>query len=226
MNINFKKIRTYIKRESRLTTSQRFALENYWMQFGLTPETGLINFEEVFSRQAPKILEIGFGMGESLFTIAKTMPDHDFIGIEVHRPGIGALLTKLEKEAITNVRVYNADAIEILSRCIPDNSLEKILIFFPDPWPKRRHHKRRLIQKEFMGLLHSKLKSRGELHLATDWEEYALQMMKVISMMKEFKNVNGDGQFSSRSVYRVLTKFEKRGEKLGHRIWDLFFVKI
>ena len=165
-------------------------------------------------------------MGQSLLEQAKKHPDKDFIGVEVHRPGVGSLLSALDAQEIENVRIYNVDANDVLAQCIPNDSLELIQIFFPDPWPKKKHHKRRLIQGHFVELLATKLKAGGKLHLATDWQDYAEHMMAVMSAQTQFSNSAGANEFSKRPEYRPKTKFEKRGEKLGHGVWDLIFCRV
>jgi tRNA (guanine-N7-)-methyltransferase len=192
-------------------------------KFGLNLDDQEVNFSKIFGRQAPVNLEIGFGVGESLVTMAANNPNEDFIGIEVYRSGVSSLMEKVAAFNLTNVRVYYADAVEVLRCCIPDNSIDKILIFFPDPWPKRRHHKRRIIQKEFIELVRIKLKNKGCLHLATDWQEYAQHMLQVLSLFSEFHNIAQDGNFSPRPHYRPVTKFERRGEKLDHKTWELIY---
>src|SRR6185437_8905833 len=207
-----RRIRSFVRRDGRMTDAQRLAIETCWPSVGLHLQDGIINFDKVFNRQAPRVLEIGFGSGHSLLAAAKAHLDHDFIGIETHQPGIGTLLHHIQAEQLTNIRVYYADAVEVLNQCIPDHSLDIMQIFFPDPWRKRRHHKRRLIQPEFVSLVAKKLKPGGELHLATDWEDYALHMMRVMSASADFKNACGEGKYAERSSQRpVITKFEQRG---------------
>ena len=171
------------------------------------------------------MLEIGFGMGQSLVAMAAAAPEKNFIGVEVHLPGVGRLLHSMEDEGVDNIRVYCHDAVEILNDCIDDASLDTVQIFFPDPWHKKRHHKRRLIQPDFVDLLCRKLKPGGVLHLATDWENYAEQMMEVLSANTQLRNQAGEGEFAPRPDHRPLTKFERRGERLGHGVWDLLFKK-
>ncbi len=228
MENNFmRRIRSFVRRDSRMTDAQRQALETCWPKVGLDVRDGFIHFDEVFKRQARRVIEIGFGSGHSLLAAAKAHLDYDFIGIETHQPGIGTLLQHIQAEQLNHIRIFYADAVEVLNQCIPDQSIDILQIFFPDPWRKRRHHKRRLIQPEFVSLVAKKLKKNGEWHLATDWEDYALHMMKVLSSSVEFKNAYGEGKYAERSSQRpVVTKFEQRGENAGHRIWELLFNKI
>lgn len=223
--IHMRRIRSFVRRDSRMTEAQRRAFDELWPEVGLELENP-INYFEVFQREAPRILEIGFGSGHSLLAMAKTHPNQDFIGIETHLPGIGALMQGIQTEEIKNIRIYYADAVEVLHRSIPEKSLDTIQIFFPDPWPKRRHHKRRLIQSSFVNLITTKLKIGGTLHLATDWEHYGQEMMKVLSEAKELRNLAGDTQFANRSSQRpIVTKFEQRGKASGRQIWELQFSK-
>lgn len=220
-----RRIRSFVRRDSRLTAAQRDALETLWPQFGLQLTAGMLDFPTVFQRKAPCILEIGFGGGQSLLATAKAHPEQDFIGIETHQPGIGALLLNIQIHQLTNIRIYYADAVEVLSQCIPEKSLQGIQLFFPDPWPKRRHHKRRLIQTEFVKLLITKLQPGGELHLATDWQDYAKEMLQVLSSFSELTNRVGIGHFAQRSSQRpIITKFEQHGKRAGRDIFELQFV--
>ena len=221
-----RKIRSFVKREGRLTKGQAAALERTWPRMGLTHEQGLLDLDTVFGRQAPTVLEIGFGMGKSLVAMAQAAPDKNFIGIEVHRPGVGACLMDAEEANLTNLRVYEHDAVEVLHDCIADNSLATVQVFFPDPWHKKRHHKRRLIQPEFVEALRKKLAIGGVLHLATDWENYAEHMLEVMSTASNWRNLAADNTYIPRPQERPLTKFEQRGERLGHGVWDLKFERI
>lgn len=219
-----RRIRSFVRRDGRMTEAQHRALEKCWPQYGLQLVNGMIDFKTVFNRDASRILEIGFGSGHSLLAMAEAHPEQDFIGIETHQPGIGTLLLNINALQVNNIRIFYADAVEVLTQCIPDKSLDAVQLFFPDPWPKRRHHKRRLIQSEFVNLLATKLKPGGVLHMATDWQDYAEHMMKVLSSAANFENIAGIGQFSSRSEHRpVMTKFEQRGEHSGREIWELQF---
>lgn len=222
-NIHFRKICSFVRREGRLTKAQQKALHELWPLFGLFYTEEKIDVDQLFNRRAETILEIGFGMGASLIEQAIISPQKNFLGIEVYSSGIGSILNAIEKNKLNNIRIYHHDAVEVLQQCIPDESLDKIQIFFPDPWPKTRHHKRRLIQSEFANLLCKKLKPNGILHLATDWQNYADEMLNILSCIKTLKNLAGQHQFHPRPEDRPLTKFEKRGEQLGHPIWDLLF---
>ena len=220
-----RRIRSFVRREGRMTTGQKKAFDTLWSVYGLDPGETLADIHAPFGRQAPVVLEIGFGMGGSLAQQAAEQPHIDFIGIEVHRPGVGHLLSLIGAQALTNVRLYCADAVEVLNHCIPNESLSGVQVFFPDPWPKKRHHKRRLIQTPFVQLLAAKLQARGTLHLATDWENYAEHMLQVMNSCAEYANTSTDGLFVKRPASRPLTKFESRGQRLGHGVWDLVFCK-
>ena len=217
-------IRSFVRREGRMTTSQQRALDRLWPQFGVEPGTP-IDPTALFGRTAPTHLEIGFGMGHALFELATQHPEEDYIGIEVHRPGVGRLLDEVEKNGIQNIRLIKHDAIEALQQ-IPENSLDSVMLFFPDPWHKKRHHKRRIVQANFVQSLFERLKPGGLFHLATDWEEYAEWMMEVVSQHSGLTNRAGTGKFSPRPDSRPVTKFEKRGIRLGHGVWDLLFEKL
>ena len=217
-------IRSYVVRGGRLTPSQQKAIESQWPRFGLERGQGEVGREQLFGRHAPLVLEIGFGMGDSLVEMARRHPEQDFIGVDVHLPGIGTLLRGIQEHELENVRVCQDDAKQLLSEAIADGGLDRVLVFFPDPWHKKRHHKRRLIQPDFVQLLRRKLAPGGILHLATDWENYAEQMMEVLSAAEGFQNCFGPGQFAHQHD-RPVTKFEKRGQRLGHGVWDLLFTR-
>lgn len=217
-------IKSYVVRSGRLTHSQEKALKTLWPVYGLSRDMGPLNVEETFSNNQPLVLEIGFGMGDSLAQMAQKNPQKNYIGVEVHPPGVGNLLRRLNEYELNNVRIYQDDAKLILQDCIADNSLEVVQIFFPDPWHKKRHHKRRLIQSEFIAQLLPKIKAGGLIHLATDWENYAEQMMQVLSECQALENSAGDNNFATQAQ-RPQTKFQRRGEKLGHGVWDLIFKK-
>ena len=219
-------IRSFVRREGRITVAQQRALESLWPRFGVTPGTAGLDLDLLFGRHAPRIFEIGFGMGDSLLACASTHPEIDYLGVEVHRPGIGGVLRKLDELNLSNVRVIDGDALEVLRRHISDASFDAIYLFFPDPWPKKRHHKRRLVQPEFMALAHAKLKLGGRLHFATDWESYAQHMLEVVAATPQFRNTAGTGKFASSPGDRPETKFERRGRALGHGVWDLIAEKV
>lgn len=221
-----RKIRSFVLREGRMTPRQQQALQAHWSQYGLTLTESPLDLTEVFGNTHPVVLEIGFGMGASLVTMASQQPEHNFIGIEVHRPGIGACLADMTEQSVENLRLYNHDAVEVLKQSIPEASLSRVQIYFPDPWHKKKHHKRRLIQPEFVNLLLSRLKPSGHLHLATDWQHYAEHMLEVLSAHSALRNMSPTGDYIERPDYRPITKFEKRGHRLGHGVWDLLFEKI
>ncbi len=216
-------IRSYVLRQGRSSPAQKAALNNYWPQYGLRCEDGLLESSQAFGRCANIILEIGFGNGDSLIEQAKQQPENNFIGIEVHSPGVGSLLQKIVKESIDNIRIYQEDALSVLTQCIADNSLSSIQIFFPDPWHKKRHHKRRLINASFRDLVAQKLQHHGIVHLATDWQDYAQQMMAVFSETDLFENC--PILENHPAAKRIITKFEQRGIERGHDIWDMMFTK-
>jgi len=220
-----RKIRSFVRREGRITAGQQRALQNLWPRYGLAADAPL-DLASIFGRGAPCTLEIGFGNGDALATMAEQQPDTDFIGIEVHRPGVGRLLQQLDEHALTNVRVMREDAVQVLNTCFPDNSLDRLLLFFPDPWHKKRHHKRRIVQPAFIELLTRKIKPGGILHMATDWEDYAEHMLEVMGQSAAFRNCAGAGNYSLRPDYRPVTKFERRGQRLGHGVWDLLYERI
>lgn len=217
-------IRSYIQRQGRLTSGQRTALKTLWPIYGLATNQPL-DAAAAFEREAPVVLEIGFGNGESLVQMAADEPDTNFVGIEVHLPGIGHLLLQMRERAIGNVRVYCADAVEILSRNVNDGSLTGVNLFFPDPWPKKRHHKRRLVTADFLRLLARKLKAGGFFHTATDWQDYAEQMLQILEACPELVNKAGRNRYANRPPTRPQTKFETRGQGRGHLVWDLVFTR-
>jgi tRNA (guanine-N7-)-methyltransferase len=223
MEHGFTHIRSFVHRRGHITQGQRLALETLAQKWVIEFEPRPLEFGALFGRTAPVILEIGFGMGETTAAIAKSRPQDNFLGVEVFNAGVGALLTRIESEQIGNIRILQHDVVEVLQSMIPADSLDGVHIYFPDPWPKTRHHKRRLIQPAFVELLASKLKPGAYLHLATDWEHYALQMLDVLSGQPSLANTC-DG-FCPRPDYRPLTKFEARGLRLGHGVWDLIFKK-
>jgi tRNA (guanine-N7-)-methyltransferase len=221
-----RRIRSFVRREGRFTAAQRKALEQYWPRYGLDPGARLLDLDRTFGRRAERYLEIGFGNGDTLASMASLNPDVDYLGIEVHRPGVGQVLNRLRDEGIGNVRLICADAVEVLRHNIPDQSLNGVFLFFPDPWPKKRHHKRRIVQPEFLQLVRRKLYPEGYIHMATDWEDYAHHMLAMLAEAPGFQNATSAGGFAERPVYRPVTRFERRGQRLGHGVWDLVFRRI
>lgn len=226
-----RKIRSFVRREGRLTKGQQRALDQLFPLYGLKPdENEQINFASIFNNEHPVHLEIGFGNGQSLTHMADSLPEVNFVGIEVHRPGVGNALLQIEKQSLENVRVICEDAVDVINHHIPDNSLAAVYIFFPDPWHKKRHHKRRLVQVDFIETLKTKLQPGGILHFATDWEDYAWHMLEVMHQVEGFENLakyapDSQNGFCPRPDYRPVTKFEQRGLRLGHGVWDLIFKK-
>ncbi|NVD99880.1 tRNA (guanosine(46)-N7)-methyltransferase TrmB [Massilia sp. BJB1822] len=217
------RIRSFVTRAGRLSTGQERALNDLGPKFLVEYAKAPLNAEQTFGRKAPVILEIGFGMGGTTAHIAKHMPEKDFIGVEVHTPGVGSLLKLIGEENLSNLRIIQHDAVEVLNNMIQPGTLAGVHVFFPDPWHKARHNKRRLIQAPFVKLLTDRLAPGGYLHCATDWQEYAEQMLEVLGAEEGLQNT-ADG-YAPQPAYRPLTKFENRGLKLGHGVWDLVFVK-
>ena len=220
-----RRIKSYVIRGKK-TASQQRNYEQYWPTYGCQVEDGLLDYQQRFARQAPVVLEIGFGMGDSLAQMVANYAEYDFIGVEVHAPGVGRILGELGQQQLQNFAVYQHDALDVLQQCIADNSLQRVQLFFPDPWHKARHHKRRIVQQPFIDLVAKKLAVGGVFHMATDWENYAEHMMVEMQQNHYFKNQLGQGQYAPRPEYRPETKFERRGQKLGHGVWDLLFEKV
>lgn len=218
-------IRSFVRRSGRVTVAQQRALDTLWPRYGVPASQTSLDLEELFGRTAAKHLEIGFGMGDTLVNMAKTHPEDDYLGIDVYRPGVGRLLLQLEANQLSNVRVFCADAVEVLQYQLAVSSLDNVYLFFPDPWPRKRHHKRRLVQPEFIQLLAQRMKSGGYLYLATDWQDYAQQMLSVLESSPDFINSITTGGFASSAapVERPLTKFEQRGLRLGNKVWNLLY---
>ena len=215
-------IRSFVLRQGRLTPAQQRALDEMMPRYGVPYAPQSLDLDSLFGRgDSAKIIEIGFGMGETTAAIAHAQPERDFLGIEVHSPGVGSLLKNIQGLGLQNVRVVQHDAVEVLHHMIADHSLDGVHIFFPDPWHKKRHHKRRLIQAGFVELLAGKLKPGGYLHVATDWQEYAEWILEVLRAEARLENTAAD--YAPRPAYRPLTKFEQRGLRLGHGVWDLVF---
>jgi tRNA (guanine-N7-)-methyltransferase len=218
-----RRIRSFVQRQGRLTQGQQRALDNLWECYGVDPPAGLLDLDKIFGRRAPRILEIGFGNGESLAAMAEARPELDYLGIEVHRPGVGHLLMLAQQRDLRNLRIMVMDAVAVVERHLPDACLDRVQIFFPDPWPKQRHHKRRLIQPAFIEQVARKLKPGACLHLATDWDDYAQHILTVLTAVAALVNTAANGGFAARPAYRPATKFERRGESLGHPVRDLIF---
>jgi len=221
-----RRIRSFVRREGRLTKGQERALQELWPVMGVEYRDEMLDLNQLFGRHAPRILEIGFGMGKSLVEMAAAAPEKNFIGIEVHRPGVGACLSSAQDAGITNLRLFCHDAVEVLGQMIPDQSIDTLQLFFPDPWHKARHHKRRIVQPAFVQMLRPKLKIGGVFHMATDWENYAEHMLEVMSAAEGYENTSATGNWVSRPDWRPLTKFEQRGHRLGHGVWDLIFKRV
>jgi tRNA (guanine-N7-)-methyltransferase len=219
-------IRSFVTRAGRITEAQVRALEFLWPKYGVEFDTGTLDLDALFGRHAPRTLEIGFGNGENLAKMATAHPERDYLGIEVHRPGVGRLLLELEELRLSNVRVICHDAVEVLARQIGQQSLDEVMILFPDPWPKKRHHKRRLVQGAFVELVTDCLCPGGVLRLATDWQPYAESMLEVLAANSRLRNLAAGGAYIPRPAERVATRFEQRGARLGHGVWDLAFSRI
>ncbi|ATZ93416.1 MULTISPECIES: tRNA (guanosine(46)-N7)-methyltransferase TrmB [Dickeya] len=218
-----RRIRSFVRRQGRLTKGQQQALDDFWPVMGVEYQNEALDFARLFGRDAPVVLEIGFGMGASLVTMAQQHPEQNFIGIEVHVPGVGACLGAAQEAGVDNLRVMCHDAVEVLERMIPDGSLAMVQLFFPDPWHKARHNKRRIVQVPFAELVRSKLAVGGVFHMATDWEPYAQHMLEVMSSLAGYRNLSDHNDYVPRPASRPLTKFEARGQRLGHGVWDLMF---
>lgn len=221
-----RQIRSFVRRQGRLTKGQQFALDNFWPVMGVEYQAELIDLAKLFGREAPVTLEIGFGMGASLVNMAEISPQQNFLGIEVHLPGVGACLASAHDAEVNNLRVMCHDAVEVLNNMIPAASLDSVQLFFPDPWHKARHHKRRIVQTAFAELIKSKLKIDGVFHMATDWQNYAEHMLEVMNSIDGYRNLSDSNDYVSRPDSRPLTKFELRGQRLGHGVWDLMFERI
>ena len=216
-------IRSFVLRQGHMTAAQQRAIDTLWPNFGVDYQAAPLDLNACFGRDSDKVLEIGFGMGVATVEIAKRLPQKDFLAIDVHGPGVGNLLKLMEEENVNNIRVMRHDAVEVVENMLADGSLGGIHIFFPDPWHKKRHNKRRLVQAPFIAKLLPKLKTGGYIHLATDWEEYAVQMLDVLRSFEQLQNTAAD--YAPTPAYRPETKFEARGKRLGHGVWDVVFVK-
>jgi tRNA (guanine-N7-)-methyltransferase len=216
-------VRSFVLRQGRVSKAQRRAHDALLPRYGVPFEPRPLHLAALFGRRAPVILEVGFGMGETTADIGAAHPENDYLAIEVHTPGVGSLLKQIDERGLTNIRIAQHDAVEVIEHMIVPAALDGVHVFFPDPWPKKRHHKRRLLQAPFVKLVASRLKPGGYIHVATDWEEYALEVLQLMTAEAQLQN-SADG-FATRPDNRPLTKFEARGLKLGHRVWDIVFVK-
>jgi len=219
--MTYRPIRSYVLRQGRFSAAQQRAVSDLMPRFGIPYAEAPLDFASAFGRVAPVVAEVGFGMGETTARIAAANPGNDYLAIEVHGPGVGSLLRRIEEGGLTNVRIVQHDAVEVLRHMIAPSSLAAIHVFFPDPWPKKRHHKRRLLQPPFVELAASRLAPRGILHVATDWQEYAQHVLEVLDASRELANTAAG--FAPRPAWRPETKFERRGLALGHGVWDLVF---
>ena len=219
-------IRSFVLRAGRMTPAQERALSELWPTYGLPYDGEALDWTAIFGRHGPRCLEIGFGVGEVIGSLAASHPHIDYLGIEVHRPGVGRLLLHAQQAGLGNLRVICHDAVEVLKSAIPDDSFDEILVFFPDPWHKKRHHKRRLIEPAFVASAAAKLRPGGVLRLATDWQDYAEQMLAVCNAEPRLKTLSTDGAYVARPEFRPPTRFERRGARLGHGVWDLAYSKL
>lgn len=216
-------LHSFVRREGRLTSGQQNAIDNFLPVWGIPDDGGVLDLIKLFGNQQPVVLEIGFGNGESLLQNALDHPDQNYLGVEVHRPGVGHLLMRMQQHETSNIRVSEMDAVELLNARLAAACLLGVQIFFPDPWPKKRHHKRRLIQGPFLDQLRRVLQPQGWLHMATDWQNYAAHMLRVTDAHPGFSNQSGQGCYSARPAGRPVTKFERRGQRLGHQVYDLIY---
>tara|TARA_R110001592_G_scaffold104699_1_gene294589 strand:+ start:6312 stop:7037 length:726 start_codon:yes stop_codon:yes gene_type:complete len=219
-------IKSFVIRSGRMTLGQQKGWEECWPKMGLDLGAAATDVRDAFAKQQPLVVEIGFGMGSSLVEMSRAAPELNFLGIEVHRPGVGALMSLAQEQNLENIKVFCADANEVLRDHIPDSSIHRLQLYFPDPWHKVRHNKRRLVQPAFVQTIRPKLEIGGVFHMATDWEPYAKHMMKVMESAEGFRNISGEKQYAERPDYRPYTKFEKRGQERGHGVWDLVFERV
>jgi len=218
-------VRSFVLRGGRLTEGQQRAMEDLLPRYSVGSGEGWLDFAELFGNPRPVVLEIGFGNGDATWQMARQSPRENFLGVEVHKPGVGHLLLKLEELTIENVRVVCNDAVEVLKNRVATASLEAVRLYFPDPWPKKRHHKRRIVQPDFVALLAEKIAAGGIVHMATDWQNYAEHMLEVMQQNPAFENLSDSGDYCPRPAWRPLTKYEKRGQRLGHGVYDLLFLR-
>ena len=221
-----REIKSFVLRQGRLTVAQQNALDNHWREYGIDFSEQLLDTNTLFGNKNETILEIGFGNGESLLQQAIRQPQYNFIGIEVHGPGVGHLIHEAQNRRVPNIKVIRHDAVEVLEQQIADASIRQLQLFFPDPWHKKRHHKRRIIKPAFIQLVNQKLKTGGRFHMATDWQHYAEQVLEAMDNTSSFRNISGQGHYSPNRGARCETKFERRGIRLGHGVWDLIYEKL
>jgi tRNA (guanine-N7-)-methyltransferase len=219
-------IKSFVKRGGRLTPAQALAIERLWPRFGVDYTAAPLDLDALFGRHAARVVEVGFGNGDALVALAASRPEVDCLGIEVHPPGVGHCLLGVEAQGLGNVRVSRHDAMDVLTAQLPPASLDELLLYFPDPWPKKRHHKRRIVRPEWVALVASRLKPGGALRLATDWAPYAEWMLEVLDGCKLLRNASADGRFVPRPASRPLTRFERRGQRLGHEVFDLEYRRV
>ncbi len=220
-----RRIKSFVVRSTRMTVGQQRGWDTYWDAMGVEPCETILDFQQLFGNQNPLVFEIGFGMGASLFEMAQAHPEHNFIGVEVHRPGVGAILASAGDAGLTNLRVLCCDANLVIDKMLTDNALSRVQLYFPDPWHKTRHHKRRLVQPDFVQRIRKKLAKGGLFHMATDWQPYAQHMLAIMNAQEGYQNQSSDGSYVDKPDYRPQTKFERRGLKLGHGVWDLVYEK-
>ena len=225
-DVHLRKIQSFVKRSGRLSKAQAIGLNELWNDYGVNITKKPLDFDELFSNKNDITLEVGFGNGDSLLEMAIQQPNLNFLGIEVYEAGVGRLINEASKNMLTNLKIIKEDAVEVLNNNISDDSISYFQLFFPDPWHKKRHHKRRIVQTSFLDLLTKKLKNNGIVHIATDWENYAEHIMETLESHSHFKNCAGDHIYSERPEQRPLTKFENRGQKLGHSVWDIIFTNL
>jgi tRNA (guanine-N7-)-methyltransferase len=223
-NKQIRTIQSFVRRSGRLSKAQKIGLNELWPNYGIELVDGqMLDFGELFAKEQDVVLEVGFGNGDSLLAMAIDQPEKNFLGIEVYEAGVGRLINEANKHQLSNLKIIKDDAVEVLKHHIKDDSLSAFQLFFPDPWHKKKHHKRRILQASLLDMLADKLKTHGIIHIATDWENYAEHIMETLEVNPRFKNTLGDHIYSPRPAHRPLTKFENRGQRLGHGVWDILF---
>lgn len=218
-------IRSFVRREGRITTGQQLALENHWGKYGIDFNKTRLDLDQVFHRSAPKVMDIGSGMGDTTISLAKCNPENDYLAVEVHTPGVGSMLRQIVLNNLANIRISNHDVVEVLQYQVPENSLDLVYVFFPDPWPKKRHHKRRLINESFLQTLKTRLKANARIFIATDWSDYANHIMEIFSQNRDYFNLAGQIRTSPRPYWLPRTRFEQRGYNYRHKIWNFIFAR-